>query len=162
MRLIAGMFEGAPVEQLDSLERIATDTDGTIQGFDARYIVSTRHLARALELADRAIARGEEIADDRGVEIMLYAAGRRQIDRALELGLKEEVHPVVVLVDGGEEGAALTAVEGTFETILPLDETVGETDRIREFYDVTDDELRTGADLEALVLERVALLTIDK
>jgi len=61
----------------------------TIQAFDSRYIADRPHLERAVKLADRAIERGENVARDRAVEILLYAAGRRQIDRALEMGVSE-------------------------------------------------------------------------
>ena len=106
MQLIDGI---AHVTDLDSflgdLDEIATETDCTVQAFDARYVVDATHLRRAVELADRAFERGENVARDRGVEIMLYAAGRRQIDRALELGVSEGEMPVVVLVvaDGGDD-----------------------------------------------------------
>jgi len=75
----------------------------TLQAFDARYVVDAAHLRRALELADRAIDRGENVARDRAVEVLLYAAGRRQIDRALAMGVDEGRTPAVVLVADGVE-----------------------------------------------------------
>lgn len=149
---------------LAELDTVADAHGVTAQAFDARYIVSRRHLERALELADRERARGDGIARDRAVEILLYAAGRRQIDRALELGVGEGDVPVVVLLDaadGGEETGATAAVT---EMIEPA-QTLGhyDTDRVRAFYNITDAELAaTDAGLEALVLERVALLVVDR
>ena len=76
----------ATVEDVDAfvgrLGAIGDDHGVTVQAFDARYVVGRTHLARAVELADRAIARGENVARDRAVEVLCYAAGRRQIDRA--------------------------------------------------------------------------------
>jgi KEOPS complex subunit Cgi121 len=156
-----GRFEdvGALVE---TLADIGEAHDVTVQAFDARYVVSRRHLERALEVADRERARGAGIARDRGIEIALYAAGRRQIDRAMEMGVSAGETPVVVLVDGpGEEADAATALQ----EILSPAETLGSGDesRIREFFDIGSAELEaTDAGLEALVLERVALLVIER
>lgn len=163
MELVAGEVDGSPIELLETIETIAESTGSTVQAFDARYVVSPHHLERALECADRAIERDEAIADDRAVEVLLYAAGRRQIDRAMEMGLKESDHPIVVLIDGGDEAAAVEAIESRLETLVHHPETLqGERTTLCAFFDIGDAELATGATLEALVLERVALLTIDK
>lgn len=147
---------------LDRSGEIAAAHDVTVQTFDANYVVSRRHLERAVEVADRERGRGVGIARDRGVEIALYAAGRRQIDRALEMGLSPGEMPVVVLVDGpGEEAAAAEAVG---ELLAPAS-TLGEYDEdtVRAFYGIDDPELEaTDAGIEALVLERVALLVVDR
>ncbi|MFC7229121.1 KEOPS complex subunit Cgi121 [Salinirubellus salinus] len=152
---------GAFVEALDA---VGDEHGVTAQAFDARYVVSRRHLERALELADRERSRGAGIARDRGVEVLLYAAGRRQIDRALELGVGEGETPAVVLVaaDGaGDEAGAAEAVRDLLEPAATLD-AFDET-RVREFFDVGERELAaTDASLEELVLERVALLVVDR
>jgi KEOPS complex subunit Cgi121 len=137
------------------------DHDVTVQAFDARYVVSRRHIERAVELADRARDRGEAIARDRGVEILLYAAGRRQINRAMAMGVGEGRTPAVVLVDGGDESAAARAVADLPEPA----ETLGAYDaaRVRSFFDVGQAELdATDGGLEGLVLERVALLVVER
>ena len=167
MRVVEGTVEvggdefpevGAFVDRLGAVE---DEHGATVQAFDARYVVSRRHLERAVELADRERARGEAIARNRGVEILLYAAGRRQINRALEMGLGEGTTPAVVLVDGGDEAGAAGAVAGA----LTPAETLGDYDEatVRAFFDVGDAELSaTDRGLEALVLERVALLVVTR
>ena len=138
---------------VDRLDAVGRDHDVTVQAFDARYVVWRRHLERAVELADR--------ARDRGVEIMLYAAGRRQINRAMEMGVEEGETPAVVLVDGGDEAAAARAIE----ELLDPAETLGTFDeaRVRSFFDVGQAELdATDGGLEGLVLERVALLVVER
>ena len=160
------LLEGTvTIEDVDSfvstLDRIGSEHGSTVQAFDARYVTSRRHLERAVELADRERSRGEGIARDRGVEILLYAAGRRQIDRALEMGVGEGRTPVVVLVDGGDESAATGAVS---ELLSPAS-TLGAYDEaaVREFFDVSAEELAaTDATLDDLVRERVALLVVER
>jgi KEOPS complex subunit Cgi121 len=139
--------------------------------------VSRRHLERAVELADRAIERGENVARDRAVEILLYAAGRRQISDALELGVSAGENRIVVLVDaGGErssesadgsvEAAEAAAADAIRSRVLDgVEQTLGNYDpeRVRAYFDIGDAELDVvDGDLEALVLERVALLVVEK
>src|SRR5699024_10586401 len=165
MELVEGR---ATVDDVDEfvarLNEIGDDYHCAVQAFDARYIVSRRHLERALELADRARERGEAVARERAVEILLYAAGRRQNGRARELGVGGGEQPIVVLVtadDGGDERAAATAVGDVLD---PAD-TLGDFDdeRVSEFFDIEERELAaTNASLTELVLERVALLDVEK
>ena len=162
MRLLTGP---ATVDDLDGavadLERAGERFDCTTQAFDARLVADTEHLRRAVTLADRARDRGEGIARKRAVEILLYAAGRRQINRAMEMGVEEGETPAVVLVDGGDEATAARAVE----EVLDPAETLGAYDaaRVRSFFGVGQAELdATDGGLEGLVLERVALLVVER
>lgn len=167
MRLVEGV---ADVDDLDAflgrLNDIADEGGVTVQAFDARYVAGRRHLERAVELADRAIAREENVARERGVEILLYAAGRRQIDDALAMGVSEGLTPVVVVVsdadgDEGAEAAAADAVTSLFDPAATLDG--GDAERLRDFFGVTEAELAaTDGDLADLVAERVALLDVEK
>ncbi|MUV90635.1 KEOPS complex component [Halapricum sp. CBA1109] len=135
-----------------------------VQAIDARYVVDETHLRRAVELADRAFDRGEAIARERSVEILLFAAGTRQIDRALELGVEAGEHPAVVVVAGeGDEAAAAAAVRA-LDSVSPA-ATLGDYDgaRVRSWFDVGEAELAaTDAGLAELVHERVALLTVER
>jgi KEOPS complex subunit Cgi121 len=173
MRLVEGVVDVDDVDAfVATLDGVASETGTSVQAFDARYVVSRRHLERAAELADRAIDRGEAIARDRAVEILLYAAGRRQITDALELGVSAGPTRVVVLVDarvdgGAEAGDAETAaVEAVRSRVLDaVEPTLGDydPDRVRSYFDVDDAELAVvGGDIEALVCERVALLVVER
>jgi len=172
MELVEGVARIDDLEAfLTRLDEIGNEYACTIQAFDARYVAGRRHLERALELADRAIERDDAIADDRAVEILCYAAGRRQINRALEMGVQEGETPAVVLIaaedrDGtdGSDGDEAAAAAEVRELLDPV-ETLGQYDpeTVREFFEIGDDELAaTNASLEDLVIERVALLTVEK
>lgn len=152
---------GAFVTELD---RIGERHDVTVQAFDARYVVDHAHLERAVELAERARDRGETIAEDFGVEILLYAAGRRQINRALTMGVSEGGCPVVAAVVGDSE-ADVRAATAHLRGQLTEEATLGAYDSalVRSFFDVTDTELRaTDGTLADAVRERVALLPVEK
>jgi KEOPS complex subunit Cgi121 len=176
MRLVEGVVDVDDVDAfVTTLDGIAAETGVTVQAFDARYVVSRRHLDRAVALADRAIDRGEAIARDRAVEILLYAAGRRQITDALELGVSVGPTRVVVLVDARADGdaeasdaadAETAAAEAVRSRVLDAAEpTLGDydPDRVRSYFDVDDAELAVvDGDIEALVCERVALLVVER
>ncbi|MFB6308733.1 MAG: KEOPS complex subunit Cgi121 [Haloarculaceae archaeon] len=162
MRVVEGT---ATVEDVDAfverLGEIGEAHDATVQAFDARYVVDRRHLERACELAGRAFDRGENVARERAVEILLYAAGRRQIERALTMGISEGECPAAIVVDGGDETGAADAAE----KLLDAGETLGEYDaeRVRDFFEISDDELAaTDGGLAEIVHERVALLVVEK
>jgi KEOPS complex subunit Cgi121 len=173
--------DGVPVfDDVDALiarlGEVADEHGVTVQAFDAGLVVDRRHLERAAELADRERARGDGIARDRAVEILLYAAGRRQIERAFEMGVGQGATPAVVLVDappggdrdGHDDGGtadAERAAAGAIRALLEPAETLGDydPDRVRSFFDIGATELAaTDADLPALVHERVALLVVER
>lgn len=167
MRLLDGDLTVADLDAfLATIDDVAEATNTTVQAFDADYVVSEAHLRRAVERADRAIARDENVARDRAVEVLCYAAGRRQINRALEMGVAEGENRAVVLVDSpaGETAAEEAAIDALREHIEDGD-VLGEYDEatVREFFDVEDAELdAVEGTLADLVLERVALLDVEK
>ena len=149
---------------LADIEAISDATDAAIQCFDADYVAGDRHLRRAVELAERAREQGTAVAREPAVEILLYAAGRRQINQALEMGVSEGEGDVVGVVSGGNEQAAearMRELLGATDTDDPV--SLGDEDTIRAFFDIGDAELAVvDSELEDLVLERVALLDVEK
>lgn len=183
MEVVEGTARIDDVEAfLGKLDAVADEHGVTIQAFDARYVVGREHLERAVELATRAIDRGETIAREEGVEILLYAAGRRQINRALEMGVAEGEWPVVAVVvdtdrespgcdpaddesSAGDSTDRERAAAADLREHLDPAETLGKYDepRVCEFFGVTDGEREaTAGDLADLVCERVALLVVER
>ncbi|WP_231186200.1 KEOPS complex subunit Cgi121 [Haladaptatus sp. DYF46] len=162
MRLVEGSASVADVNEFVArLGDIGDEFDCAIQAFDAGYVAGRAHLESAVEHANRAFERGENVARDPAVEILLYAAGRRQINQALEMGVSEGEQDVVVAVDGEGETAASAAVS---ELLTPED-TLDASDRepIFEFFSISERELAaTTASLTDIVRERVALLEVEK
>ena len=178
LRLVEGVAE---IDDLDAflaeIRAISEETGAVVQAFDADLVVSDTHLVRATELAARAVARGEAVARDPAVEVLLYAAGRRQIDRALAMGVNEGTTPIVVAVadfgavpNAARDGEPLVAADldaavEAVQALLRAGDTLSEYDesRVREFFEVTDRELAaTDGDLADVVCERVALLDVEK
>jgi KEOPS complex subunit Cgi121 len=172
-RLVGGRVS---IEDLDAflaeLEAIAAETGAVVQAVDADRVVDGDHLRLATRLAARAVARGEAVARDPAVEVLLYAAGRRQIDQALTLGVEtgEQRVGFVVADFGDVPGAArseasLEAAVGAVERLCEPAPVLGSFDEaaVRSYYEVTDRELEAVAgDLSSLVHERVALLDVEK
>ena len=172
-RLVGGRVS---IEDLDAflaeLEAIAAETGTVVQAVDADRIVDGDHLRLATRLAARAVARGEAVARDPAVEVLLYAAGRRQIDQALTLGVEtgEQRVGFVVADFGDVPGAARSeaSLEAAMKAVERLCEpapVLGSFDEaaVRSYYEVTDRELEAVAgDLSSLVHERVALLDVEK
>ena len=162
MRLVEGRATIADVNDFVArLGGISDEFDCAVQAFDADYVAGEEHLESAVEHANRSFERDENVARDRSVEILLYAAGRRQINQALAMGVSEGDHPVVVVVDGERERPAVDAVS---ELLTPA-ETLGTPNRdsLFDFFDVSERELSaTTASLTDLVCERVALLEVEK
>lgn len=175
VRIVEGVLV---VDDLDaflaSLESIREETGAVVQAFDADRVVDAAHLRLATRLAVRSIARGEAVARDPAVEILVYAAGRRQIDRALDLGVSPgERRAALVVADLGDVAGAnrpaadLETAVASVEDLLSggPEPTLGEFDdgAVRDYYGVTDRELdATDGDLADVVHERVALLDVEK
>ena len=157
------------------LNGIAQDYAVTIQAMDAMLIAGAEHLTSAVQKAIRALAHNRGITSDFGLEILLYASGRRQIERALAMGVTEGEHTVaVVIVDvAGDKDLDAVAEAVKRETgiekvplreleVDPLDEQ--KKAHLKRFFAITDAELDAVGEqkLQMLVLERVALLDVLK
>jgi KEOPS complex subunit Cgi121 len=182
MKLVEGRAEIEDLDDfLDAIGDLEAEFDCAIQAFDADYVLGEEHLRTAVERADRAFDRGENVARERAVEILLYAAGRRQINRALRMGVGVGESDVVLVVhspedDDGAEGTAAREVRDLLapsssisrsETASASTEALAadriDREAVMDFFDVSEAELAaTDASFADLVRERVALLDVEK
>lgn len=161
MRIVSGEVRLESVDALlSAIATIEEETGSVIQAIDARYVAGEQHLQRAVAIAQRERQRGEAIVDDPGMEILLYLAGTRQIDRALTLGVGPETKAVVLVVVGGNEDQAVKSLEAIVdEHPFPVPDEAA----IMDWFQITDRERKVAtASLEDLVIERVALLTVER
>jgi len=162
VRLVEGVASVGDVDAFVAELGAVGDEHGTaVQAFDADYVADREHLASAVAHANRAFERGANVASERAVEILLYAAGRRQIRRALAMGVDEGDSEVVVVIDGGDEAAAADAVR---DLLAEERSTLGGDEAtLREFFDVSEVESAAAVgSLADVVWERVALLDVEK
>lgn len=147
-------------------------SDVELQFFDADLVATWQHLYFALLNALTAFKNGENLSKSVAMEAMLYAAGRRQIQKATRLlGIKPTSRTIVILIVGGE---AVVVQEALAEVSRRVggqrDDSVLELSRekieiIKRAFDISDVELETVMDEDGLekalvdiVVERVALL----
>lgn len=146
-------------ELLDALEALEADYDVVAQAVDADYVAGQAHIERAWAMVERARAGDRMIADDLAMEWLLYLAGTRQIDRALNLGIGEDTDMAAILIQGERAGEAGAEVRTSWPTV---DATLGARHALEEWFEVTAAESgATTASLEKLVCERVVLLQLE-
>lgn len=178
-RILTGNVSISAVDGFLSVLRAIADKHAvTIQAMDAALIAGEEHIKSAVRKAVRAVEKKEGITNDLGLEILLYAAGRRQIERALAMGVregeKEEVAIVIVDTGGGGEDLGVVAEEVKRNTeivevpVQKLGSDLGRDEhkraKLKQFFAITEDEINAVGEkkLKLLVLERVALLDVLK
>lgn len=146
---------------VERLREIGRRHDCLVQAIDAQYVAGRAHLERALALADRARERGEMVAEDPAMEVLLHVAGTRQIDRALELGVDDGDMTLAIVIAGEDEAGAAAAVRALVDPLPRLPDPNEE--RLMSWFEIgTAERGATAVSLTDLVLERVALLTVEK
>lgn len=152
---------GDPAAFVERLRSAASGLGLDVQAFDADMVFGRDHIASALEHARRAFERGTNVASSLMMEVLVYAAGERQISTALDkMGVKEGKDGVVILAVG--EGDVDRLLE---ELRLRRDDSLidGKAEMLAVFG-ITERELETVPDdrVMDLVLEKVAMVDILK
>ena len=152
---------------IKQLSDIARCYNITVQALNADLLSGVRHIQFAVEKAIRSFESGKNTANNLGMEIMLYASGSRQIEKALDLGVKNGENRVAIVLIGEN-----VPDEATFDimTLLNSEDAsiVDYSDRKKEdllkLFNITAAELEAvGEDkIPELVLERVALVDVMK
>jgi KEOPS complex subunit Cgi121 len=134
---------------------------GTIQLLQAPGVAGKEHLLHATYQALVAFQRNENLSQDLGLEICLRTSAQRQISRAIQiLGITEGKQAVAaVLVNCPED--ALQQLESL---IGPRDDTVLKADleRLKQIYKISDPELHSHQNVDNVLIERTALLNLEK
>jgi KEOPS complex subunit Cgi121 len=143
-----------------------------IQAFDASAVFGETHLVSATQHALRAFEQKTNATNSLALEILLYAAGERQINKAIKkIGIKKGRHTIAfVLIDQRKEKPDQKHIQTVIRKLLrkfhlTLDNTVLEGDRdTLKKLGITDQEIVTIPESKYgdLVLEKVALVDVIK
>ncbi|MFA4935804.1 MAG: KEOPS complex subunit Cgi121 [Candidatus Methanoperedens sp.] len=146
---------------LQKLNKISKDKGIVLQAIDADKLAGEEHIRFAVKKAMNSFKAGRNIANDLAKEIMLYAAGTRQINRSMKLG-----------VHNGENNIALVAIGevidlSAFNEITPkpvLQYNSSKNNVLLEIFNITEEELKARGEekIPELVIERVALVDVMK
>ena len=146
---------------LKKLRDISKDKNIVIQAFDADKLAGREHIMFAIEKAMNSFKTGRNIANDLAKEIMLYAAGTRQISRAIKIGIHNGKNNIALVAIG--EDIDLSG----FDDITPgnvLQYNGSKNRALMDIFNITEEEINAvGPDkIPDLVLERVALVYVLK
>lgn len=143
-------------DTLDKIDSIRQEGE-IIQLLNADSIVSKNHIIHGVNQAFLAFDRGENLANDISVEIVLRCSAQRQISKAFNmLGLHEgEMELCVVLINSKDHLCELSS-------LFSLDESVfnPNVDNLIKVYKISDVELENMS-LEEVVIDRITKLTVD-
>lgn len=145
-------------------EALRSERGALIQVADARAVCGADHLRGAARRAVAARQAGTGVADDPALDVLLYAAGVRQIQEALAvLGLPEGAEAVAVVAVHPDPEAAVEAVADALDgdrddTVLDPSEEALERLGVPEAQRRAVDPGRWTD----LALEHGALLEVDK
>lgn len=143
-------------ETLDLIDSIKKEGE-IIQLLNADSIAGCNHIVHGVNQAFLSFERGENLAKDISVEIVLRCSAQRQISKAFKiLGLKEgEMNLCAVLVncdDYTDELSSIFIFDN--DVLLPNDE------KLMKIYGIFDKEVK-NISVEDLIIDRITKLTVD-
>ena len=136
-----GEIESIPktLEQVDKIKDSCCDV-GIIQLMNADAIAGKEHLQHGIIHAMNAFKRGDNLAKDLGIEILLRTSGQRQISKAFNiLGLKEgNMNIAVVMIDCPDYFVdELSDMFVRNDAVLEADESI-----LKDLYEIPEKELK--------------------
>jgi len=161
LHILEGVVSIDNVEDfLHKLNKISKEKKLTLQALDADKIAGEEHIRFAVEKAINSFRSGTNIANDLSKEIMLYAAGTRQINKAVKLGIHMGENNIVIVAVGEAQLSG-------FDEIRPepvLGYKGSKKEALMKTFDITNEELEAVGEekIPDLVLERVALVDVIK
>jgi KEOPS complex subunit Cgi121 len=148
------------------LSSIASDYGVTVQAVNADAVAGQCHAEYAIGKAIESFEQQRNLARDLGMEIMLYLRGRRQIEKALEIGVRPGDNRVAFIVVGNHAAKARPAVESLLDEVDPtvVDYSHAKDALLMRLHEITPAEVGiVGPErVPQLVQERSALLEFEK
>jgi KEOPS complex subunit Cgi121 len=157
---------------IQQLLQFSNEEHLVIQAFDATVIYSKDHLISAATHAKRAFLQGTNATNSLALEILLYAAGERQIQKAIKkVGVKKGEQQIVFLItdSADQKGkksidkAVIRRILKTFQLTTDEQELKADGETLKRFG-ITEIELSTipKEKYGDLILEKIALVDVIK
>ncbi|MBQ6098602.1 MAG: hypothetical protein IJL02_01915 [Methanobrevibacter sp.] len=144
---------GDVLAQIDEIKK-----DGEIiQLLNADAVAGENHITHGVNQAFLAYERGENLAKDIGVEVVLRCSAQRQISKAFKiLGLHEgKMNLCAVLINCDDYTDELSSIFTFDESVLMPDE-----DKLKKIYKIDDLEIKDMS-IEEILIDRITRLTVD-
>lgn len=144
-------------DTLAQVSEIRSDGE-IIQLLNADAVASKNHIIHGVNQAITAFERGENLAKDLSVEIVLRCSAQRQISKAFKiLGLGEgEMNLCAVLVNCDDD------YTDELESLFIRDDDVLQPDesKLKEIYNISDIEVENMS-VEDVLIDRITRLIVD-
>jgi KEOPS complex subunit Cgi121 len=165
--ITGGLAEIEDVKKfIRDLSSIAADYGVTVQAVNADAVAGPCHIEFAVRKAIESFEQQRNLARDLGMEIMLYLRGRRQIEKALEIGVRTGMNHVAFIIVDDNATKARPAVEALLDEVDPtvVDYSHAKDALLMRLHEITPAEVSiVGPDrVPQLVQERSALLEFEK
>ncbi len=168
IKIVGGEAEVEDVEAfLSRMMEIARRHGVVIQAMDADKIAGEEHILSAVKKAFRAKEKGKMRTNNIGLEILLYASGRRHVEKAIEMGISKGQKNVALVIVGTEDDDIEKASEEISRRLVKnvkkevIEYRECKKEQIMDFFEIKKDELdAVGDKISKLVLERVAMLDV--
>jgi KEOPS complex subunit Cgi121 len=143
---------------ISAIKDIEASHNCIVQALDADTIASERHIRFAVEKAMSAFSEKRNVAKDAGMEIMRYAAGERQIERALFMRVSNRTERIALVLVGSIPHPDARELSGIIDPDGKGCQFCAKS--LMEAFNISPEELSAVGEerIEDLVIERVALV----
>jgi len=152
-------FKGMVDSVGDTLDRInSIKKDGEIiQLLNADSVASTNHIIHGVNQAFLAFERGENLAKDISVEIVLRCSAQRQISKAFAmLGLKDgQMNLCAVMINCDDYSFELGEMFERDDGVLRGDDL-----KLMDLYKISESET-DNMSIEKVIIDRITKLAVD-
>ena len=150
----------SPEELVASLKKISGETRITLQAFDSDVILSKRMVEFSFFQAFKAFQEKSGFSESLSVEWLLRCAGTRSIQQAVKATGVKDCSRVVLGIAGEKfDSNSILRLLGAKEKPALLKASAEKQARLAGFFKVP---LSSSFPLEDLVLEKIALLNLEK
>jgi KEOPS complex subunit Cgi121 len=151
---------------LDNIRKLSKKNNVSIQVFNADLIYGEKHLISAFEHADRAMNQKTNTTNSLEMEILLYAAGERQLKLAIpKMGvIRGKSNLAIIVIDNDKKlDSIIDNLLSEFNLIRDNKVLEGDKNTLKKFG-VKQKEIDTvtKAKYQDLILEKVAMVDIIK